>query len=146
MPRVSRPQAPPPDSPFSPDEQAQAQAGIEQLAGPLSTLAWCHAVGVPVDAADAECDSLRRFFEALGARLPDGAVDAARGCPLDHDDLRRVEEEFQRLAVPSSTIDWCKRKGIPVDGAAAECAALHDFFSKILAHSKGQQGRLTGAP
>jgi ribosomal protein S12 methylthiotransferase accessory factor YcaO len=68
------------------------------------------------------------------------------GCPLDAEDMRRVEEGLQQLAVPIATIQWCKRVGIPVEAAERECQDLQRFFESVLANGKGQQGPVTGAP
>ena len=133
-------------TPLAPVDAEAAEAGLAQLERPAAIVAWCQAVGIPVDGAAKEVDDLRRFFVACGAKEPRAGWPACPGCPLDRDDLRRVEQELQALAVPLNTIAWCERKGIPVEGAARDCAELRQFFEAILSSAQGQQGNVTGSP
>lgn len=144
MPRTKR--AENDGTPLGPADAEAAEAAMAQLERPAAIVAWCQRVGIPVDGAAAEVDDLRRFLVACGAKEPGANWPRCSGCPLSADDLRRVEQEIQAMSVPLNTIQWCRRKGIPVEGAAQQCEEILAHFQAILAHSKGQQGPVTGAP
>lgn len=124
----------------------RAAEGLRQLRKPWATVAWCKKVGIPCEAADQECRQLLAFLRTVAPKAEWSEPGWQEGCPLDSDDVRRVEDGLQQLSVPMATIGWCKRKGIPAEAADRECQDLLKFFQAVLEGGRGQQGHYTGPP